>query len=143
MATIRQQLIDLVRARVAAVPGLSGVFIWRVSPFPQEELPAAIVRDEMCRSRVAATNVHEHRLQFSVEIFATDTEQVRGLVGAVLESIGLDVRWKESGAPLAVTTEPLSDSIVTQQEERFLAGARVEFVVVYRTPAFKPEAVYP
>jgi len=143
MATIRQQLIDLVRTRVAAIPGISGVFVWRVAPLPQDDIPCAIVRDQACESRLAGTGVHEHRLAFECDIYALDLVTARDLAGLVLQALGQDVRWKENGFPLAINTEPLRDSLMTAQEERFLAGARVEFVVVYRTPVFNPSTVYP
>jgi len=143
MATIRQQLVDLIRTRVAAVPGITGVFIWRVAPAAQDEIPCAIVRDNQCESRLAATNCHEHRLACSVDIYAGDLATARDLAGLVLEALGADVRWRENGYPMAVNTEPLRDSVMTTQEERFLAGARVEFTVVYRTPVFSPSTVYP
>jgi hypothetical protein len=143
MATLRQQLVDQVEARARAIPGLAGVFVWRVAPIPQDGLPCAVVRDQACESRLAATNVHEHRLTFAVDIFAYDLASARDLAGLLLESIRSDVRWKVGGIALAVNTEPLRDSLETKQEERFIAGARVEFVVVYRTPVFTPSAVYP
>jgi hypothetical protein len=144
MATIRQRLTDLVTARVAAVPGLTGAFVWRVTPLAQEELPAAIVRDRLCVSRIAATQVHEHRLTFEVDIFAPDVVSLRELLGLVFAALGQDVRWRDGGGQaLAVNTEPQNDTLMTGQEERFLAGARLQFVIMFRTPSFDPTSVYP
>lgn len=144
MATIRQRLTDLVAARVA-VHGLTGVHTWRVTPLAQEELPAAVVRDLGCVSRIAATGVHEHRLTFEVDVFGVDIIQIRELLGLVIASLRLDVRWRDiiSGESLAIFTEPQNDTLMTAQEERFIAGARLQFVIMYRTPVFDPTSVYP
>jgi hypothetical protein len=144
MATIRQRLVDLVAARVADVPGLTGAFVWRVAPLSQDELPGAVVRDRECRTNIAATHVHEHRLTLEVDIFGSDLAVVRELLGLVYSALGMDVRWRDQvGIALAVNTEPLTDALMTGQEERFLAGARLQFVIIFRTPSFDPNSVYP
>jgi len=142
VATIRQRLVDQVAARIA-VPGLTGVYIWRTTPLEQADLPAAVVRDLGCVSVIAATDVHEHRLTVEVTIFGADIGQVRELLGAVIATLRGNTRWHDGTQYLAFKTEPENDTLMTSQEERFIAGARLQFVVGYRTPFFDPNSVYP
>jgi hypothetical protein len=106
-------------------------------------IPGAIVRDQEEESRLLAANVHEHRLRFEVDVFTTNVPLLRDLIGLILEAVGQDRRWSQASLPLALNTEPLRDSLITAQEEHFLAGARVEFIVVYRTPVFRPSTSHP
>ena len=95
------------------------------------------------RSRIAAANVHEHTLIFEADVFAGDIEQIRELIGEIAAALGTDPRWNNGTVNLAYRTEPLSDALVTGQEERALAGARIRFSITFRTPAFNATSVYP
>ena len=143
MITVRQRLVDLVAARIDGIAEFVSVRIWQATPVAESDLPAAIVRDGKCESRISATNVHEHRLLFEVDILADDVQQLRSLIGEVLAAIRLDLFWSDGTQKLAFRTEPIDDMLVTRQEERFVAGARVQFAISFRTALFDPTLVYP
>jgi hypothetical protein len=135
MPTVRQLLLDAVAARFASIPALaSKVFPWRVSPVEPDGIPCCILRDVSCESRISGTQVHYHNLKMQADFYASGPVAARDLMQLAYQSIGLDRKW----GGLAINTEPLNDSMMATQEEKLLGGARMEFIIGFRTPSFDP-----
>jgi hypothetical protein len=78
-----------------------------------------------------------HRLRMQVRIFiskATPASALRTMIGDVVKAIGTDMLW----GFLAMDTEPGSEGFIVPTEAMEVAGAAVEFIVVYTTATFDP-----
>lgn len=149
MKTLRQELVERVVARMQSIRTANGyqtdagahVEQWPAG-YGEEELRAA-PRLGVCDLPNDATkeSMHaesqENRLRVQVRIFtsgAARLDYVRRMIGDVLSAVGADQRWGK----LALHTEPGSDGFVVPQESMSVAGAAVEFVIVYRSKLFNP-----
>jgi hypothetical protein len=78
-----------------------------------------------------------HRLRMQVRIFitsATPARELRKMIGDVVKAIGTDILW----GYLAMDTEPGSEGFIVPTDAMEVAGAAVEFTVVYATATFDP-----
>jgi hypothetical protein len=77
------------------------------------------------------------RLRMQVRIFissATPARELRKMIGDVVEAVGTDITW----GYLAMDTEPESEGFIVPNDSMEVAGAAVEFTVVYTTATFDP-----
>jgi ribosomal protein L29 len=150
--SIRQKIVDAVKARLQGILVSGGyqtdvganVFVWKGADFAADELPACDVRDvrDDIDNTVVSTRREHHRLTFEVAVAVADgtdsMKTARKAIADVYQAIGVDRLWTVSGTRLAFDTELKSDESGIEQRETTLAGAKITFVVSYRTAAFDP-----
>jgi hypothetical protein len=150
--TKRQKLVDAVIARMQDIRVESGFQTdvgARVEEWPQrfdeeelrEQPSKAIVGVYDMLDEVSKESLHSqgatHRLKIQVRIFitgATPARELRKMVGDVVAAIGADLTW----GYLARDTEPGSEGFIVPTDAMEVAGAAVEFTVVYHTATFDP-----
>lgn len=142
--TIRQQLIDSVDVRFKLIKVANGyntdlgnsVYHWKAVSYEEADLPLIEYRDLTNESSIGPNPTHDHRLNIEAEIVAsagnTTAAQIRKMIADAKKAIGTDLRW--SG--LAITTEPINDSMVIEQNEKIIGGAKINFAIIYRTVAW-------
>lgn len=158
--SIRQQIIDLVQARLQTITvangynteiGATKVFRWRdTTPvsFSDSELPAINFRDRREKSiDILMPRVQEHELTIEADVItstATVDDKVRAGIADIIKAIGTDTRWTNGSAvKLALRTllnpdQGPSNQMDVQHEGKKVGAAQVTFVIVYRTQAFDP-----
>jgi hypothetical protein len=150
--SIREKLCAAVKARMQGISVANGyetelgenVFLWKGADFAAEELPAMDIRDvrDDIDSAAVSTRREHHRITFEVAVaVANGTDSMktaRKAIADIYKAIGVDRYWTVSGARLAFDTDLKSDESGIEQRETTLAGAKVTFVVSYRTAKFDP-----
>jgi len=144
---LRNQLVAEVVARLQTIRTAAGylteagahVFLWRVNPLQQSELPGIVLRDRRVETVLEGRTAHLHRVYFDAELQAAAGVDVRDVLADVQSAIGRDIRWKTgAGVLLALDTQPLDDELDAVQEERHVTGIRYRFQVIQRTKPFNP-----
>jgi hypothetical protein len=157
MATVRQQIIDAVSARLKLIKvgktfSLGGVAtacasnigdsveVWRTRPLGDREGWALILRDMAApidRSAEGATvGSHLHRLTVRADLLVKDRaapEMVRDILADVLLAVGSDPRW----GGLARWTDVETTDIEVDDTGARMAGASVAMTITYKTALFK------
>lgn len=150
--TKRQKIVSAVIARMQAIRTENDyqtdigarVEDW-ARRFDEEELAAqpsqAILGVYDLPAEVDKESLHSvgttHRLRMQVRIFiASDTPatELRKMIGDVVKAIGVDILWNY----LAMDTQPASEGFIVPNDAMEVAGAAVEFIVVYTTATFDP-----
>jgi hypothetical protein len=150
--SIRQKIFDLVIARFRGILTTGGyetnlgqqVFGWRDlvnKPLMETELPAINLRDVKCTIDPQTAGIWHHQLEIEADIIAssgtTTAQDVRKMLADVYKSIGVDRFWTDGGGiRRAFNTEPKTDEIAVEQESKVVGGARINFVIHYRTKSF-------
>lgn len=157
--TLRQRLIDAVRARLQLITVANGyqtdigraVFVWRAMPLGEAETPFLNVKDvkrvskQVLLGRQSAA--HEHTLTMWVEVLARPVpgsvqadDMIRAYLGDIEKAVGLDRYWTEAATstPLATDTRPAEDQMSVEQAGQIIGGTRYVFTIDYRTAAFDP-----
>jgi hypothetical protein len=150
--TKRQKIVAAVIARMQTIRMVNGyqteigarVEDW-ARRFDEEELKAqpskAILGVYDLPDEVGKDGKHAigetHRLRMQVRIFITGSTlatELRKMIGDVVAAIGKDILW----GYLAMDTEPSTEGFVVPNAAMEVAGAAVEFIVVYATATFDP-----
>lgn len=144
--TKRQKIVDAVIARLSTISVEAGyetdlgarVEEWPVR-FDESEVPAVGVYD--LPDEITKDSLHSrgatHRLKIQVRIFTAKGARARDLrqmIGDVVRGVGEDILW----GGLAMDTEPNSEGLIIPTEAMEVAGAAIEFTVVYNTATFDP-----
>lgn len=150
--TKRQKIVDAVIARMQLIRTENGyeteagarVEEWaqRFDQAELEEQPGkAIIAVYDLPDEVSKESMHSigatHRLRMQVRIFiskSTPARELRKMIGDVVKAIGTDILW----GYLARDTEPGSEGFIVPTDSMEVAGAAVEFVVVFNTATFDP-----
>ncbi len=142
--TIRQQIIDAIDERFKLIKVVNGyetnlgnsVYQWKAVSYEGADLPLIEYRDISNESGIGPNPTHDHRLTIEAEIVVaagnTTAAQIRKMIADVKKAIGTDLRW----GGLAITTEPISDSMVIEQNEKIIGGVKINFTIIYRTMAW-------
>ena len=147
--TYRQQIVDAVMTRMAAITTANGyqtnigsdVHDWRVN-FQQDELPAVSVCDLetiAVNSDPRTDGLTTWALTVQICIYSekdTDPSIIRMMIADVTNAIGTDDRWKVSGSNLAIGTEPKRDGFLIPDDSFEVIGGVVEFDILYFLPRF-------
>lgn len=156
--TIRQQIVNAVQARFAAINPDNGyntdftehVFVWRITPFQAHEVPAVLFRDVKNVTQPQSGGIHNHELECEADVLtvisddsAAGAETIRKMIADIWKALGVDRRWTVAGVQLAYNTEPKDDETAIGQEggnlgDVILGGSRIKFVIHYRTASFDP-----
>lgn len=151
MATRRQQLIDLIIARLETISTDNGyetnagavVEDWP-RRFDDSECPALGVYDITDNSDKdnRESNIEVHSLTVQVRVFVssnTPAAELRQIIGDVQKAIGQNTWWPDGdGHDLATGTWPRRAGMIVPNEAMELAGAAIEFDVQYVTDTFNP-----
>jgi hypothetical protein len=150
--TKRQKIVDAVIARMGLIRVANGYQTEigaRVEDWPQrfderelkEQPSKAVLGVYDLPDAVSKESLHStgatHRLRMQVRIFitgATPARELRKMIGDVVAAVGKDLTW----GYLARDTEPGSEGFVVPNDAMEVAGAAVEFIVVYNTATFDP-----
>lgn len=150
--TKRQKIVAAVIARMQTIRTANGyqteigarVEEWaqRFDEAELEEQPSkAILGVYDLPDQVSKESLHSkgatHQLRVQVRIFitgATPARELRKMIGDVVAAIGADLTW----GYLARDTEPGSEGFIVPEESMQVAGAAVEFTVVFNTATFDP-----
>lgn len=144
--TIRQKLVDAIVARMS---GINGADPYQTTPVSVEEWPTHYQESDLTggyrlgvcdmTNEPATQSRHDlnqtNRLKVQVRIFissATRVTDLRKVIGDVLTAIRVDQFW----GGLAQFSEPGQDGFIVPQESLQVAGAAVEFNVVYGSQRF-------
>ena len=145
-ATIRQQIIDAVKARFEAITVVNGynydlgsnVTEWKTVNHDEASLPALVFRDINEDSEPGPHPAYINDLRMQVEIKteegATTSSAIRKMIADVIKVIGTDVQW----STLALNTILEGNRIEIYQTEKIIGGAEISFMIRYRTNAFDP-----
>lgn len=144
--TKRQKIVDAVIARMQLIRTANDyqtdvgarVDDWPVR-YDAAELPALGVLDlpDTVGKESIESKGAKHRMRMQVRIFsssATQSSVLRQMIGDVVAAIGVDLTW----GGLAMDTEPASEGFIIPNEAMEVAGAAIEFVVVFNTATFDP-----
>lgn len=156
--TKRQRIVDAVVARMQSIRVANGYQSDAgalVADFPvrydESELSAAAGRcalgvydltDEVSKPSTDSKGA-KHRLPVQIRVFKSASmtvEQLRAVVGDVIDAIGRDIQWTETatGKWLATDTEPSQEGLIVPTEALETAGAAVAITIVYATALFDP-----
>jgi hypothetical protein len=147
--TRRQEIVDAIIARMQLISTANGYATnagARVEDWPRRfddsECPALGVCDvsEDSDKGDRESEIETRTLTVQVRIFvATNTpaRTLRQIIGDVQKAVGVDQYWGE----LSTGTWPRRAGMIVPSEAMELAGAAVEFDVVYDTSTFNPFAV--
>ncbi|HEX3560365.1 MAG TPA: hypothetical protein VHU19_14250 [Pyrinomonadaceae bacterium] len=144
--TIRQKLVDAI---VARMNGINGADPYQTTPLSVEEWATHYQEDELTNGyRLSVCDMtnepqtqsrHDlnqaNRLKVQVRVFtssATRVTDLRQIIGDVLTAIRTDQFW----GGLAQYSEPGQDGFIVPQESAGVAGAAVEFIIVYGSQRF-------
>lgn len=142
--TIRQRIIDAIDERFKLIRIVNGyntdlgnsVYQWKAVSYEVADLPLIEYRDLTNESVIGPNPTHDHKLNIEAEIVAsagnTTAAQIRKMIADVKEAIGTDLRW----GGLAITTEPVNDLMVIEQNEKIIGGVKINFAIIYRTVAW-------
>lgn len=150
--TKRQKIVDAVIARMQSIRTANDyqtdvgarVEDWaqRFDEAELKEQPSKAILgvydlpDEVSKESLHSTGA-THRLRIQVRIFitgATPARELRKMIGDVVAAVGKDLTW----GSLARDTEPGSEGFIVPTDAMEVAGAAVEFTVVYNTATFDP-----
>jgi hypothetical protein len=150
--SIRQKIVDLVLTRFKGILVSGGyetnlgqqVFGWRDTankPFAETELPAINIRDVRDTIQPQTAQIWHHQLEVQADIIAasgvTTAQDIRKMLADVYKAIGVDRFWTDGGGiKRAFNTEPKTDESALEQENKIIGGARINFVIHYRTKSF-------
>jgi hypothetical protein len=149
--TIRQKLVDAIVARMQGVDNTQPGSPYQTKPLSVEEWATHYQEEELtdgyrlsvCDMLNEPETKSQHdenqtnRLKVQIRIFLSSVTRVadlRRVTGDVLTAIRADMRW--SG--LAFYSEPGADGFIVPAESAGVAGAAVEFTVVYGSQRFDP-----
>ncbi len=142
--SIRQLIINAIDSRLKLITIANGyetniggkVFEWRAVPVEEIDLPCIIYRDLSSVNSVLTIGIggyHESNLNIEVEVIcaagSVTPSTIRKMLADVIKAIGVDATW--SG--LASSTDPVSDAITIEQNEKIIGGANITFTITYRT----------
>lgn len=139
--SIRQQIIDKVDARMKAIKTTGGyktnlgnhVFDWLGRDLATSELDALIYRDRTNEIDGDTLTQFGNRVRLEIEIkassAATTAKTLRNGIEDVYKAIGTDETW--SG--LALCTQPVSDEIEIEHEDKIIGTARILVDIEYET----------
>lgn len=141
--TIRQQIINKVKERLQTILVANGynsnlgqnVYEWRVETYAKDSPASIEIRDISCET--VLLEAHRHRLLIEAEIvniLDTTPQKAREMIADVIKVIGVDPQWSS----LAINTYPMGDTIEMQQGEKIIGGAKVSFVIEFRTKEWDP-----
>ena len=130
----REEIVQAVTKRMETIT--SNVFEWRSSSLFDEELPAIIIRDGESSAEYQVPHRAIHTLNLSIDLVVSQKEetlfQLRKMMNDV---VGVFKSDDPSFPPLESDRFFKSSSIRTDQQEKFVAGALMEFEIKYLTNA--------
>ncbi|MBT9171352.1 MAG: hypothetical protein DDT18_01726 [Actinobacteria bacterium] len=144
LISIRQQIMDRVRARLQSITVANGfgfnlganVFEWQVTPLQEVRLPAIVYRD--VENSIELIEAHRNRLGIEIEIMTrggdTPIADMRRMIADVHRAIGTDIQW----GTLALNTYPQGDRISREIETQNIVGAVINIVIEFRTREWMP-----
>lgn len=137
--SIRQRIIDAVRARLATIRTANGyktdigrnVREWQTTPLPVDELPAVCFRDPDNGIAEWTMRERDNRVALMIEAAGKDVAPatVRAYAEDLYRAIGIDETW----GGLALVTEPLGDTIDLRTEGEDIGRATVRISIEYQT----------
>jgi len=142
----RQLLVDAVRTRFATILVSGGyetnigakLFEWRVTELETADLPALNFRDTRNVTEQKLSHIHQHALEFEADVLTAGVsetpKQIRKMIADVVKCIGVDRTW----GGIAYDTDPKEDVLGMDQAGLIAGGARIKFVIKYRTRSFNP-----
>lgn len=153
--SVRSRLVNTVETRFRTIRVSGGfntdlgnnIFVWRPTPFQEQEFPGANIKDVQCDIQPQSAQVWHNTLTMHVDCVAatgnTTDELIRKIAADVWKCIGLDRYWTESGTNqrLAYNTEPIRDEIQHVHEGKVIGGLRLTFAIHFRTKAFDPYTI--
>jgi hypothetical protein len=130
----REEIIEAVKARMREVT--PHVFEWQTSPLCLEELPAIILRDAEASAEYQVPQVAIHTLNLGLDLLVAAGEQtigqLRKMMNEVVEIFKSD---DQRFPPMEADRFYKSSSIRTDQQDKLVAGALMEFEIKYLTKA--------
>lgn len=146
MSTVRQQLVDAIKARLGGIALQSGystdaglsVHEWRDNagePIQENELPCITIRDESGQITGLDYNTSEHSI--NLEVHALDRGDdapalARVLEGDVMKAFGVDPTF----GGLCHYCQAVNSTTEVRQTGKRSAGVRINFDIKYRTRAY-------
>lgn len=136
--SVRQQIIDAVRARLATIRIANGyatdiganVLEWQTTPIPVESLPAVCMRDTETEIEAWTMRERDNRVALVIEAVGQDISPAlaRSYLEDIYRAIGADETW----GGLALLTEPAGDSIELMINDEGVGRATVRITIEYQ-----------
>jgi len=147
MAIKRQQIIDTIKTKLAAIKTANGyytnigdnVFEWKANPMETSKLPGVEVRDTeetlLSAESQSTYNLHDFMMTVELKVLcaeSTPTATVRKMIIDVYKLIGANLTWSD----YAIYTYLISNAIDLDQQNKLIAGATITIQIYYRTTAW-------
>ena len=142
--TIRQQIVEAVKARFATILSTAGfqtnlgsnLTVWNTTPIMNRELEGIALRDTDDKYEDKISRHTDHTLRIDAEFHAkrgaaTDV-YLRNGIADINRAIGVDTKW--SG--LALNTKILGDQLIIDKTDKTIGGVQVQIEIESRTARY-------
>lgn len=139
--SIRQQIIDKLAARLAAIKITGGyktdigsnVFDWLARDLADAELDAVIYRDVSADISMDTLELRSNKIRVEIEAKtksgSTTAAQVREMIEDIYTAINVDDTWDA----LALNTEPVGEEMMIGHGDKITGFATITIEIEYRT----------
>ncbi len=142
--TIRQRIVDAIQEALRGISVANGfatdfgqrVHVWKVAPYEDAGLPCLNVFDRKRETERQLSGRHHHKLYVDIVVVAlgaTTDRDLRAMMADVIAVVGANRKW----GGLAYDTDPQSDEIAIEHEDRKRGGAKLSFIVHFRTEPYQ------
>jgi hypothetical protein len=148
MSSRRQQLIDAIKIRFAAITTANGYETnlgnsldeWRTEAFEPSELPGINLRDESEPVTYANKNSGSvlRKLNVVADLVFQETDLSATLARSGLADVEAAIAVDPTWGGLAKLTIQDESRLMTDERGRWLGGARIAFTIEYFTSPFTP-----
>ena len=144
--TIRQRIVDAIQSAARGISVANGyktdfggrAHLWKVTPYEDAGLPCLNIFDRKREIERHLSGRHHHQLLVEIVVVALGTatdRDLRAMMADVIRMVGQNRKW----GGLAYDTDPVSDEIAIEQEDRKRGGAKLAFLIHFRTEPYNED----
>jgi hypothetical protein len=131
---IRQQIVDALETRMAAIGGIKKVAVWKVTDFAPAEHPVILIKDtvdSMPSDGVGKGKIdHELTIELTALFFgSTASSQAREVIASILAAIGTDSTFSGLAYDCVINSAELD----IDETGKLISAAVIDMTVFYRS----------